>query len=90
MKVGMAGEVAVSGYSSRCAASGQWLGPGLSAGIGSGVEQAKLTRAFTDAALGWLGDKDRTAWNEIFAVEANFATGIITFNHGAKGILDIL
>jgi hypothetical protein len=50
------------------------------------VEQAKLTRAFTDAALGWVGDKDRTAYNDIFAVEANFATVIITFNHGAKGI----
>lgn len=53
-------------------------------------DQPTLTRAFTAAALGWVGDKERTAWNEIFAVDANFATGIDTLSNGTTGILDIL
>jgi HEAT repeat protein len=49
-----------------------------------------MVRAFTAAALGWLGDKDPLPWNLPFAADANYAVEVDTLSNGSTGILDIL
>jgi HEAT repeat protein len=54
------------------------------------AERPVMVRAFTAAALGWLGDKDPLPWNLPFAADANYAVEVDTLSNGSTGILDIL